>query len=1294
MKSLALTALMLLAGLLAVAGPVCPLLAQEAAPQKQDADKQEAAPAEPEKKDGEKSDEEKKAEISKKKRAERKAKAEAEEAEAAKKEAEKTEPAKVEPAKTEPAKSDPPKTEAPKPEPAKTEAPKPEPAKPEAPKTEPAKTDAPPPEPTKVEPPAPPPLRKDKDVEALLKNLKFTRRPEEAFRAASAAVDQDLPEPDRLLRWVQAGRWEEVGEFLKLYEPEAGRRIHLRIGGDLTSYGTPRPVVLPAEVIRFADASPVELDDRQAAQTGRMLFYAMIGSESSTELMNILQKGTTRLGGADPARRRITAKLLASAEFWNEAKAFGLPDSEIKAGVVLEQQPVAPKVERTWEQLVVLVRDPATEPAVRTEAFDGLYEALLSATPSVLQERLTQLLGDAKQMEFNKAILGLVGEKTAAGLNQVDFRVRALNLELQRTAVETLAKNVKLDEPPVQTIVNLYAHNWETEALNTLKMFPSWQKSTTREKYPHVSLEEMIRTVPFGAWMKAISPQLSPMVKNTAVRLVLYSEDIDRAVDFIRELKDQDPQGAAKLANSYLGVWAHNHDPNLSADVLKQLKVDNQAIVLTRSEQEASLKSLGKLLSTLDPTTRGLLDEAQVITAFDVCHSKAEVYTASNMEAVFGKLDTMPPTLILTLVERMRLKLASQWRDLSVQRDAATRRTAADVFDLVNEGYAEASNVTGQWLTAHPDDWRMSCAAGSTMADWSEFSYFQAVIADNNQERFAKYLERSNLALERFRNGAKGYAAAVPQLKRKQFDLLPYRAWFYSLLGITHDGGVNLRKGVTREGLDEVRKAMTALPGGAADVHLQMFSTMVADNVAENRIAPEMKYRYLSSAVQITGRNETVYPAEEKIQYYDSLLKEIRLQTVLDGSDRINAKGQFGVFVSLVHTADLARESGGFSKYLMNEVAKTVSGKAVVEKPLYRDRFEEALRVALGDFFTIRSIVFADPAGGSRPLVAKAKKDGDVPPAEPNQAWQETPLAYLFLEVKDATVDRVPALEIELDFYDREGKVVIPVPSNPVQIEITDDAPVARPVSHVAITQIVDSRELKGGLLKIDVMATAHGLVPDLKELLKLDGYSPKVLEVNDSEALHVTKLQNDATGVYPTSERTWTVQLDPTPLVRGASQQITFEFPQPVKPETEVIYRTYQDMDPVDAAAQITLIEGKAVDAVARPNYWIWGGALLFFVAAVAGLIYISGSPAPEAAERPAFVLPREVNPFSIVALLHHIQSNPSVKLTDDQLQTLRKDIHSVERGAFTRDTESLSKQDLETLARRWISTVAPAAS
>lgn len=1147
--------------------------------------------------------------------------------------------------------------------------------------------------------PAPPALRKD--VDPIVK-VKFSRRAEEAFRAVAVALPDDASEGERLLYQVQAGRWEDVRDFLKLFEPESGRRIHTRIVSDL-AFSNPKSVLLPMEVVRLADASPVELDDKQTSALGRLLLLAMQGSESNAELMLLLTKGTARLGGTDPDRRKAAARILAAAEQWADARSIGLPDKDIRPGVVLAPLPEAAPPESTWLQNLDILRNTDLDEAARSAALDGLYEAMLHATPTELAKNLNELFKDRKQQELTRSVVCLIGEKVAAAGTQVDFRARAVNLEIQRSALEALSKTWSLDESPWQTIANLYANHWHNEAQYTLKTFPTWQKSTAREKYPHVPLAETIASVPQDAWLKAVTPQLSAMIKVSAVRLILLSEDIDRAVPYISELVRHDSAGAAKLANSYLEVWARRHDPNLSADLLKQYKTDSQTIVLTRSEQEAVLRSLGRLLRGLDAPTRKLLDEAQLIRAFDVCHSRAEVYTRQNIVEVFGPLEELSPSLLLTLFERTRLKLASQWRDLSIQRDAATKRTAADVFELVNDGYAEASRVGDQWLAAHPDDWRMNCTAGSLLSDWSEFAYFQAVASEDTTHRFATYLERSEEALARFRASAAAYGALVPKLKRGQFELLPYKAWFYGLLGITHDSGVNLRKGVTSESLAEIRQAMTSLPGGAANVHLEMFSTMVAENVSEKRIAPEMKYRYLSSAVSITGRRETVYPAEEKIQYYDSLLKEVRLQTRIDGSPRINAQGHFGVFVSLVHTADVARESGGFSKYLMNEVQRTVSGKTVTEKPLYRDRFEEALRVAIGDFFEIRSIVFADPNGGARPLASGQQpanllmKDDKTPAKDVSQTpladavWQETPLAYLFLEVKDPTVDRVPALEIDLDFFDREGKVVIPVPSNPLQIEIAADAPARRPATDIAVTQIVDSRELADGRLSIDVIAAAHGLVPEIDELLKLTGYTPKVLEVAKAEGPHVSRLHSGPDGLYAVSERTWTVHLDPTPLLRGAAGRIEFTFPQPTSPEIQVIHRTYQDMDPVDAAATVTLLEGDAVSQVARTNYWLWAAAGSLLVAVAAVILLLRNSTAVEGPAVPSFSLPNEVSPFSIVALLHRIQSSPTAPLSEEQRQSLNGDIIAVERRAFARDADSFSAQDLEAIGRRWLKAVSP---
>ena len=140
-------------------------------------------------------------------------------------------------------------------------------------------------------------------------------------------------------------------------------------------------------------------------------------------------------------------------------------------------------------------------------------------------------------------------------------------------------------------------------------------------------------------------------------------------------------------------------------------------IVLTRAQQEASLKQLGELLSSFDEPTRKLLDETQMARAFDFCHSRAEIYTQQHLVEAFGPLDQISPSLLLSLTDRTRNKLASQWRDLAVQRDAATRRTAADVFDLVNRGYDESVRTADEWFRSHPADWRMNCTVGSLLSD-------------------------------------------------------------------------------------------------------------------------------------------------------------------------------------------------------------------------------------------------------------------------------------------------------------------------------------------------------------------------------------------------------------------------------------------------------------------------------------------------------------------------------------------------------------------------------------------------
>ncbi|WP_425619384.1 hypothetical protein NA78x_003124 [Anatilimnocola sp. NA78] len=1139
--------------------------------------------------------------------------------------------------------------------------------------------------------------------EACLKG-KLSRTPDEVFRAVarvSKGADKDLPDEEKFPLYVQAGEWEKLRDLIAAYPTDFPSRMHGKILSDLM-WGNPKPVLLPTDVLRIADASPTELTDKQTIAIGKLLGMAIAKNESRTELMNQLKKGTARLGGSEPAKRQAAARVLASAEFWKEAKEFGLKESEIpELTAGLKPEAPAKLVEPSWEPLLAVLRDAARTADEREEALASLHLAMLQSTPDTAKNRLAAVLSDAAQQETAWELISLIGRKTARGQADFDYGIRRINLELQETALQLLAKNKRLSAAPGPTFANLYARNWHAEAHQTLTVYPSWKKSSPegREKYQHVGLEEMLRTAPADEWLAVLEPQLSSSIKLMIARLTLLSENINRLVPQLAEFSRRDKAAAAELGSAYLLRWTQLHDPSFTPEALKQYKLDGHSIVLTRAEQEQSLKQLGAMLKALDPETRKLLNEAMVVTAFDLCHSKAEIYTRDQLVQVFGSLESMPPSLLLSLLERMRFKLGAHWRNLAVQTDAATKRDSDDVFQLVNDGYSEADTIATEWLAAHPDDWRTTCTAGSILAEWAEFAYFQAVVNNPGGDRFATYLKRSSAALNRFRAGAKAYAEAVPKLSRADFSLLPYRSWFYGLLGIAHDSDVNLRKGVTQESLVEISQAMKSLPKGAGGVHLQMFSTMVADNVKANVIAPQMKYRYLSSAVEITGRNATVYPAEEKVQYYESLLREIRLRARVDGSSKIRQNGEFGVFVTLVHTPDLAREAGGFGKYLQNETRRTVSGKTIVEQPLYRDRFEESLRLALTDFFEIKSIIFADPNAGSQPMipeggevsVAATAASEVVSPEPTKEKWQETPLAYLHLVAKDATVDRVPPLEIELDFFDRDGKVVIPLPSTPILIEIAADAPSRRTAANVAITEIIDARELaEHKRLKLDVIATANGLVPDLEDLVDLQALGLKVTNVDNREGLHVSELHSGDDGLYAKSERNWTVELDPSPLLQGAKERVEFQFPRPKSEAIAITYRTYKDMDPVEAAAKVTLVEGQEAAALTEPNYYVWiGGGLVALMAiglVVAKLLWTKPVHANKVA--PAFVAPREATPFAVATLLHRIRHSPIANLTEAQQTELDREISSLERASFAPESSPGSTRDLQSLAERWVRT------
>ena len=259
----------------------------------------------------------------------------------------------------------------------------------------------------------------------------------------------------------------------------------------------------------------------------------------------------------------------------------------------------------------------------------------------------------------------------------------------------------------------------------------------------------------------------------------------------------------------------------------------------------------------------------------------------------------------------------------------------------------------------------------------------------------------------------------------------------------------------------------------------------------------------------------------------------------MDGANTVGRDQEFGIIVSLIHTEAMGRVAH-FGQYLSND-PNAGPGKPRKKSPLARkmrdaqgarDELELDLTDALSPFFDIKTITFSPPEVKPRPT------------AQPG--WEETVLAYLLVRVKDASVDKIPPVEMELKFMDLTGPVTIPAQSAETVIKVGTDNIPPRPAKQIEITETLDNRQFAiNGSLLLEVKAAANGLVPELDQLLDLAPLKKvaAVKSINPHEGLQVKDINTWGDEVAPRSERLWTIVLDGDPI-RAAEGSTTLPLP------------------------------------------------------------------------------------------------------------------------------------------------------
>jgi hypothetical protein len=1059
-----------------------------------------------------------------------------------------------------------------------------------------------------------------------------------------------------------------------------------------------RNVFSNADVLALAKGAPHGLDQGLLDGLGRILRLALDSGNVIEDFLAKLRTAVKLPKAEAPLTDRQAVKVLVAAGCTIEAGEF-LPgpekaeaDNDREALNLLARHYLALHVrdkrtvhlENAWKVTQAALAAGTIDRAQKEEAIRRAVE---------LTPRIREALGRAwleesftGRPERGMEIIANIGAASAQGLQthpfDGDFRLKSLTL--QKLAVEALlGKAPQLGKDWGQSLA-LLADSWLHEAefsyyydystslgprmyydnfgnvfYNNYNPFDQNMMMRQRGGMPMaLKVADVVKERPGDAWMAFVDEGVKPKFATVFAKLYLKVNEEDEAFPYIDQLARTNPREAKELAEEFVRVWTKNHDPN--SQQLRRSRFfyvygfenRGEGIPLTRSKQERNLVELAGWIKKLRALPIGEIDEKLLTQAFTACHSTAEVYRLDAIEKVFGSFDTLKPATLAELIQQMRGNLLGVWRQPAEQEKNKTKRREKDLRAEVLRGYEVAHAVIDRGLARHPDHWALVLARATMMHD--ENNYHQEL------ERSAEFAPRRQRALAEFRRAAELYAATVPGLEQNDETTQVFDFWYCAGLGACDPQAITEETIADPRQPKRIREALLSIKGEAGERHMSKFANALF--VRMSQVKPSIKYRYLKAGFDVVGDHPQAYDARKVFDYYKDLITEIKLEAKVDGGDVVGHEKPFGVFVNLRHTREIERESGGFGRYLQNQNNNNNYFSYNFGRPLenYRDKFQDAAKLALQEHFEVISVTFQDEKVNSK--------------ATGEYGWRVTPYAYLLLKARGPKVDKVPPMRLDLDFMDTSGYVVLPVESPTIPVDAAPARGAVRPYEKIQLIQTLDERQAKDGNLILEIKGVARGLVPDLDDILALDRAGFQVEKVDD-QGLSVSKFDPDEATLID-SERTWLVSY------RAAADQpkppATFRFASAKVDGAEMTYQRYVDADLAKVGPEVSLEE-----RYEQPRYaWLWwaGGGLLGLAFAGVAIWKIRSGPKRAVALR--YRMPEIVTPFSVLGLLREIQDRNG--LPEPQMQELSGSIERIERHYFAESNgESV---DLHELAETWI--------
>ncbi len=240
-------------------------------------------------------------------------------------------------------------------------------------------------------------------------------------------------------------------------------------------------------------------------------------------------------------------------------------------------------------------------------------------------------------------------------------------------------------------------------------------------------------------------------------------------------------------------------------------------------------------------------------------------------------------------------------------------------------------------------------------------------------------IPRASVKHGSFQKAAELYSKVATGLPEDQQSLLPFEQWFYASLGAVDTNQIDEDRLVDASSAALIKKTIESCRGTGQKAH-GSFCQWVFTKMTG--VKPAAKFRYLKFAWKLSAKTRR-HGAKKLYDYYNDLLTEIKLESVVDGSTVWVTASRFGIFVNLKHTREIERESGGLSNTCRIKTAESGTTTTMADPPpIIGTDFQDMVKEALKDQFELLSVTFQDERSTHR--------------ATPEFGWRFTPYAMSF----------------------------------------------------------------------------------------------------------------------------------------------------------------------------------------------------------------------------------------------------------------------------------------------------------